>query len=69
MKGILGCPYCGGEVEMVRLADSKRTGKRLFRIECRKCRALVARGTKFENETEKDAKERIEQYDAIKMKY
>lgn len=65
MKGIRPCPYCGGEVEVIRLADDKETGKRTYRIECRNCRKLVARGRKFKDETEAEGKERIKDYERV----
>lgn len=61
MKGVLPCPYCGGEIEMVRLADVK--GVRTFRIQCMHCHALVAKGQGFPDEPKKDVKKRIEDYD------
>ena len=60
MKNIKPCPYCGGEVEVVRLPDYK--GEKTYRIQCMKCRALVARGTGFADETQEDSEERIRQY-------
>ena len=54
MKDVRPCPYCGSEVEVVRVKDDPKTGKRRFRIECRHCRALVANGIGFPNETLKE---------------
>lgn len=64
MKGIRPCPYCNGEVEVVRLSDGK-FGKKMYRIECRRCRRTVGRGLGFPNETIEEAKERIKQYEVI----
>ena len=63
MKNIKPCPYCGGEVEVIRLADDKETKKRMYRIECWGCRRTVGRGLGFPNESENAAKERILQYE------
>lgn len=67
MKGVKPCPYCGGEVEMVKLiktAKEKQEKKpQPYRIECRSCRALVARGQGFPIETLTEAEERIRDYD------
>lgn len=65
MKGLRPCPYCGGEVEMVKLKGRKTDKEPIFRIECYRCRKLVARGYGFPNETSKEVKERIEQYEKI----
>ena len=65
MKGIRPCPYCGGEVEVIRLADEKKTHKKMYRIECWGCRRTVGRGLGFPNETVEEAKERIKQYETI----
>lgn len=80
MLNIRPCPYCGGEVEVVRIPDivtytyktDKKTGKKekiehrekQYRIECKHCRTLVAKGTKFEKETKAEGLERIKQYEA-----
>lgn len=65
MQGIKPCPYCGSEVEMVKLPHDKKDIIKgdIFRIECRTCRALVARGRRFPNETLEDEEERIRQYE------
>ena len=79
MKNIRPCPYCEGEVEVVRVPDlvtytyktDKETGKKekvehkekQYRIECKRCRALVAKGTKFDKETIEEGRERIKQYE------
>ena len=63
MKNIKPCPYCGGEVEVIRLANDKKTGKKMYRLECWGCRRTVGRGFKFEIESDADAKERIKQYE------
>lgn len=66
MKGVKPCPYCGGEVEVVKLiktAEEKKEKKpQPYRIECRQCRALVARGQKFPIETVFEGKKRIKDY-------
>lgn len=62
MKDVKPCPYCGGEVEVVKLEKKKGEKASPYRIQCMKCHALVARGFGFPNETEKEAKERIEDY-------
>ena len=69
MKGLNPCPYCGGEVEIVKLNKKKPKEKDLYRIECLKCRALTARGTGFEKESPKLAEERINQYKEIMKSY
>lgn len=67
MIGVKPCPYCGGEVEVVKLvktAQEKADKKpQPYRIECRSCHALVARGQGFPIETLTDAEERIRDYD------
>lgn len=64
MKDIRPCPYCGGEVEVVKLKnDSKKRPQ--YRIECLKCRKLVAKGTKFDKETDLEGKKRIQQYEEV----
>ncbi len=65
MKGVNGCPYCGGEVEVVKLTKKKRERGEIYRIECRKCRKLVARGVKFEIESKEEGAVRIKQYKAF----
>lgn len=62
MIGIKPCPYCGGEVEVVKLSKKQDDISQPYRIECRKCHALVARGQKFPIETIADGKERIADY-------
>lgn len=65
MQGIRPCPYCGGEIEVVKLVKRKEEKKSPYRIQCLKCRALVARGIGFPNESAAEAKERIQQYDEV----
>ena len=65
MIGVRPCPYCGGEVEVIKLAKTKKDKKQPYRIECRKCRALVARGEGFPIETPAEAELRIKQYKKI----
>ena len=62
MKNIKPCPYCGAEVEVVRMPD--RGLEKTYRIQCKRCHALVARGLTFENESKEDGLERIRQYEA-----
>lgn len=63
MQNVKPCPYCGGEVEIVKLIKKSMERTQPYRIECKKCRKLVARGTKFDCETEKEGKARIEDYE------
>ena len=63
MQGIRPCPYCGGEVEVVKLNKKRGEKKDFYRIECRSCRKLVVRGIGFPIETPKEAEERIKQYE------
>ena len=62
MKNVRPCPYCGGEVEVVKLIRRDNEKKQPYRIQCMRCKALVARGTKFEKETQAEADQRIEDY-------
>ena len=62
MEGIKPCPYCGGELEMVKLNKKHKSDPDMFRIECYRCHRLVARGQGFPNETLTDAEERIRDY-------
>lgn len=66
MLGVKPCPYCGGEIEMVKLVMSEKEKNEKkpqpYRIECRRCRALVARGQGFPVESKSEVKERIDQY-------
>lgn len=62
MLGIRPCPYCGAEVEMVKLIKRKDEKRQPYRIQCKRCRALVARGEGFPVETLSDAEERIKDY-------
>ena len=84
MEGIRPCPYCGSEVEVVRVKDKPvkyfveqkdpKTGKKkkvektryekIYRIYCMHCKQTVARGLKFEKETDEEGAERIAQYEA-----
>ena len=68
MQGVRPCPYCGGEVEVIKLNKRKEDKHFMYRIECMHCHALVARGTGFPNETLKEAGERIKQYNAYQEK-
>lgn len=69
MKGIRPCPYCGGEVEVVKLAHKKDEPNDVYRIECLSCRALVPRGLGFNGESKKEIKERIKQYNDFIAKH
>lgn len=62
MQNVEPCPYCGGEIEIVKLIKKKEEKFQPYRIECRKCRRLVARGTKFEIETKEQGQKRIDDY-------
>lgn len=64
MENIRPCPYCKGEVEMVKLRKKPNEKRQPYRIQCKKCHMLVARGEGFEIETMSEAEERIAQYDA-----
>ena len=65
MEGIKPCPYCGGEIEMVKLIrDPKKDKNDVYRIECRKCRKLVAHGQWFPIETPGEGIQRIRDYQA-----
>lgn len=63
MQGIRPCPYCGREVEVIRLANDKKTGKKQYRIECKGCHRVVGKGLGFPADTVEEAKERIRQYE------
>ena len=62
MQNVKPCPYCGGEIEMVKLIRNKNDKHDVYRIECRKCRKLVARGEWFPIETPGEGLERIRDY-------
>ena len=63
MLGVRPCPYCGGEVEVVKLIPVLHDKtEEVYRIECKRCRRLVARGIKFPDETDAEGAERILQY-------
>ena len=64
MLGVKPCPYCDGEVEVVKLNKKHNKDAQLYRIQCQRCHALVAKGTKFECETDEQGAERIRQYEA-----
>jgi len=64
MEGVRGCPYCHGEVEVVKLIKRKEEKLQPYRIECRHCHRLVARGQGFPIETITEAQERIKDYEA-----
>ena len=61
MKDILPCPYCGGEVEMVKLRDKQK--RNVFRINCMQCKVTVPVGIKFEKESDEDGQKRVQQYE------
>ena len=65
MEGVRPCPYCGGEVEVIKLsknADERQQKKpQPYRIQC--YHAVVARGQKFPIESVSEGEERIRQYD------
>ena len=64
MENIKPCPYCGGEVEVVKLNKKDKKDKQLYRIQCMRCHALTAKGLKFEKETPAEGEKRIRQYEA-----
>ena len=68
MKNIRPCPYCGGEVEVIKLVKRKNEIGPVYRIECMKCRKLVARGKKFDIESEDAGKKRIKEYNEVQRK-
>lgn len=67
MKGVRPCPYCGGEVEVIKLEmypeEKKAKAKQLYRIQCYVCHATVARGRKFPIESSYYGEKRIQEYD------
>ena len=63
MQNIRPCPYCSGEVEVVKLDKKKNEKVQNYRIQCKACKALVARGTGFPCETKKEAEQRIKEYE------
>ena len=68
MENIRPCPYCGGEVEVVRLKDKitdKKIHEKQYRIWCLRCKQSVGRGIKFPDEKDEDGAERIKQYEAV----
>ena len=64
MENIRPCPYCGGEVEVVKLIKRENETQQPYRIQCYRCHATVARGIGYSGETPTEAKERIRQYEA-----
>lgn len=62
MQNIRPCPYCGGEVEMVKLIKRTNEKRQPYRIQCMTCKKLVARGEGFPVETLSDAENRIKDY-------
>lgn len=65
MDGVRPCPYCGGEVEVVKLPmyeDDRKKKFQPYRIQCYSCHALVAKGQRYPIETVAQGKERIKQY-------
>ena len=69
MNGINRCPYCGGEVEMVKLNKKRKTDTDMFRIDCRSCHYVVPKGRRFPGESKADEDERIAQYEKIMKDY
>ena len=79
MKGVNGCPKCGGEVEVTRVKDkiteikkkvngkmtTKHIHEKQYRLQCKHCGYTVGRGVKFPEETDKQGAERIKQYEAF----
>lgn len=68
MEGLNPCPYCKGEVEIIKLCPKPKEKGPVYRIECRKCRALVARGLGYPNESKSASIERIRQYEELTNK-
>ena len=64
MQGVKPCP-CGGEVEVIKLNRKPTDEEQYYRIECKRCHALVARGIHFPKESYEDGMERIRQYEAL----
>ena len=62
MKDVRPCPYCSGEVEVVKLNRKSGEKESKYRIQCMHCKMTVARGFKFEKESDAEGKERIKQY-------
>ena len=70
MKNVTPCPYCKGEVEVVKLGQKKTEKTDVYRITCLHCKKTVARGLKFEIETLAQGKKRIKEYEEfIKNKF
>lgn len=64
MIGVKGCPYCGGEVEVIRLNKKKTDEFQPYRVECKKCHRVAARSEGgFPIESSLDMKERIQDYE------
>lgn len=63
MQNVKPCPYCGGEVEVIKLIRKKNEKTQPYRIECLRCRRLVARGQGFPIESYTDAQQRLKEYD------
>lgn len=64
MENITRCPYCKGSVEVIKLIRKPGEEFQPYRIQCLKCKACVARGKKFPNETEEQGEQRIKEYNA-----
>lgn len=65
MENVRPCPYCGGEVEVIKLRKNQDDVKKNFqpyRIQCYHCHATVARGRKYPIESDREGEERIQQY-------
>ena len=65
MEGIRPCPYCHGEVEVIKLNKLKENDQPVFRIQCRRRKALVVKGRRYPVETVDEGEERIRQYEEI----
>lgn len=66
MEGVRPCPYCKGEVEVIRMPDLDK--QKTYRISCKRCGALVVRGQGFPIETLSDAEDRINDYERFMEK-
>ena len=65
MKGLRPCPYCGGEVEIVKLNKKKGKPYPLYRLQCHQCKRVAIGNGGFPRESLIEAEERINQYNDI----
>ena len=64
MENISRCPYCGGKVEVIKLIKKPGEESQLYRLQCLRCKACVARGKKYPIETKEQGEQRIREYEA-----